>query len=211
MAYVYRHIRLDKNIPFYIGVGSDDRFKRAYSKRGRNIRWQRIVGKTEYEVDILLFDISWDDAIRKEIEFISLYGRVDLGTGCLVNMTDGGEGALNQIKSEETILKLRNKKVSEKTKLLISKAHKGKKLSDETKRKLREANLGKITPECVKEKLRKKSTGFKHTEETKRFIGECKKGNKYTLGLKRTDESKDKTRQSLLKHWAKRKGLATTS
>lgn len=24
MAYVYRHIRLDKNIPFYIGIGLKD-------------------------------------------------------------------------------------------------------------------------------------------------------------------------------------------
>ena len=29
MAYLYRHIRLDKNEPFYIGIGSDTNFKRA--------------------------------------------------------------------------------------------------------------------------------------------------------------------------------------
>ena len=31
MAYVYRHIRLDKNEPFYIGIGKDDsgEYKRA--------------------------------------------------------------------------------------------------------------------------------------------------------------------------------------
>jgi hypothetical protein len=29
MAYVYRHIRLDKNEPFYIGIGSDSSFARA--------------------------------------------------------------------------------------------------------------------------------------------------------------------------------------
>jgi hypothetical protein len=27
MAYIYRHIRLDKNEPFYIGIGSDDKGK----------------------------------------------------------------------------------------------------------------------------------------------------------------------------------------
>ena len=32
MAYIYRHIRLDKNEPFYIGIGSDKDYKRAYNK-----------------------------------------------------------------------------------------------------------------------------------------------------------------------------------
>ena len=37
MAYVYMHIREDKNEPFYIGIGNDDNgYKRAYSKRNRN-------------------------------------------------------------------------------------------------------------------------------------------------------------------------------
>ena len=34
MAILYRHIRLDKNVPFYIGIGKD--IKRAYSKSNRN-------------------------------------------------------------------------------------------------------------------------------------------------------------------------------
>ena len=29
MAYLYRHIREDKNEPFYIGIGSDSTYKRA--------------------------------------------------------------------------------------------------------------------------------------------------------------------------------------
>ena len=32
MAYVYRHIRLDKNEPFYIGIGSDKTYKRANAR-----------------------------------------------------------------------------------------------------------------------------------------------------------------------------------
>jgi hypothetical protein len=42
MAYVYRHIRLDKNEPFYIGIGKDDysSFKRAYhTGNKRNKIW----------------------------------------------------------------------------------------------------------------------------------------------------------------------------
>jgi hypothetical protein len=44
-------------------------------------------------------DITKEEAIRKEMEFIQIYGRRDLGLGTLCNLTDGGEGASNM--SEE--------------------------------------------------------------------------------------------------------------
>lgn len=110
MAYVYRHIRLDKNEPFYIGIGSDTDYKRAFKKTQRTWYWQNIAS-SGYDVDILLENLTWEQACEKEKEFIALYGRKDLGTGTLVNMTDGGEGNLNPPES------IRKK---------ISAAHKGK-------------------------------------------------------------------------------------
>ena len=73
MAYVYRHIRLDKNIPFYIGVGKDDnkgKFKRSKTKQHRNEYWHNIVSKTDYKIEIIMNDLSWEEACEKEIEFI---------------------------------------------------------------------------------------------------------------------------------------------
>ena len=93
MAILYRHIRLDKNEVFYIGIGKDE--KRAYQKNSRNKYWRHITNKTEYEVEIIFDDLSWEQACEKEIEFIALYGRNDLNKGTLVNRTDGGEGRLN--------------------------------------------------------------------------------------------------------------------
>lgn len=89
---VYRHIRLDTNMPFYIGIGKSE--KRAYSKNRSNL-WHKIVNKTDYKVQILFENLTWQQACEKEIELIQLYGRIDLGTGTLTNMTDGGEGTLN--------------------------------------------------------------------------------------------------------------------
>lgn len=109
MAYVYRHIRLDKNEPFYIGIGSDDRYRRANEKSRRNKHWNNIVSKSNYEVDILLDNLSWDEACKKEIEFIELYGRNDIGNGTLVNLTGGGDGAYKTIPSIETRIKLSKK------------------------------------------------------------------------------------------------------
>ena len=43
MAYLYRHIRSDKNVPFYIGIGIDSNYYRAKSKKSRNDHWNKIV------------------------------------------------------------------------------------------------------------------------------------------------------------------------
>jgi hypothetical protein len=110
MAYVYRHIRLDKNEPFYIGIGSssDKKFIRAFSKKGRSNFWRNIVNKTKYEVEILFDDITWEQACEKEKEFITLYGRKDLGLGTLTNLTNGGEGILGYKNTPELLI-LRSK------------------------------------------------------------------------------------------------------
>tara|TARA_R110000796_G_C14301929_1_gene405371 strand:- start:53 stop:589 length:537 start_codon:yes stop_codon:yes gene_type:complete len=87
---VYRHIRLDKNKPFYIGIARDP--NRPNNKKDRSAFWKNIINKTEYIVEILFDNLTKDKAIKKEIEFIKLYGRVDLKTGTLCNLTMGGEG-----------------------------------------------------------------------------------------------------------------------
>ena len=66
MAYVYRHIRLDKNEPFYIGIGSDMTNKRANERARRSELWKKIVAKSDYEIDIMLNDITYEEAKLKE-------------------------------------------------------------------------------------------------------------------------------------------------
>lgn len=115
MAYLYRHIRLDKNEVFYVGIGSDENydskkchliFKRAYYKCARNKHWTSIIRKTPYEVEIIMEGLTWDEACDKEKEFIKFYGRRDLKEGTLCNLTDGGEGQFGYIHTEETKRKI---------------------------------------------------------------------------------------------------------
>lgn len=151
MAYLYRHIRLDKNEPFYIGIGKDDdsNFKRAYykSKQKRNKIWIDIINKTSYKVEILFENLFWEEACEKEKEFISLYGRLNINTGILANMTDGGEGTFGLKWSEESKLKnnIRLKKIkkywqdktfTENHKQNISNALKGRVHSVDTRTKI---------------------------------------------------------------------------
>jgi hypothetical protein len=94
MAYVYTYTRLDKNEVFYVGIGSDSKYKRAKNKSLRTDYFKKIINKSECKLDIIFDGLSWEDACLKEIELISLYGRKDLGLGTLINFTNGGEGRL---------------------------------------------------------------------------------------------------------------------
>lgn len=108
MPHVYRHIRLDTNVPFYIGIGMDDKFKRAYETgKRRSEWWNRITAKAKYEVEILFENVPIEFAKEKEKEFIKIHGRIDLGTGTLINLTDGGDGCNGWKATEETLIKMR--------------------------------------------------------------------------------------------------------
>jgi len=162
MAIVYRHIRLDTNEPFYIGIGKTK--KRAYSIHNRNLYWNRIVKKTSYRVEILFENISWDDAQNKEIDLIKLYGRKDLKTGILCNLTDGGENPPIMIGH-----KFQSGK---------NNSNYGKKRSAQTKKKISESLRGYVFSEERKQKISNSLKGHKawnegmvglvkHSEETK--------------------------------------------
>ena len=110
MAYVYKHTRLDKNEVFYIGIGSDDKgkFTRAYSKKRRSKFWKDLTKNIDYEVEILYNDIIWEEACQKEKELILKYGRKDLDTGTLCNLTNGGDGVNGYIHNQDRLNKLSN-------------------------------------------------------------------------------------------------------
>lgn len=200
MAYVYRHIRLDTNKVFYIGIGNDLKYQRSKSKYNRNRYWHNIVNKTPIRIDVLFDEISYEEAKSKEIEFISLYGRIDFGVGTLVNMTDGGEGCLGMVVRDDVRIKISHKnkgrKVSQETRDKISLARKGFKHTDEVKRKIGEFKKGKKLPprKPVSEETRKKmsdgrkgkspSYNYIRTEEHRRRLSEGALGKKMSDACK---------------------------
>ena len=145
MAYVYRHIRLDTNQPFYIGIGSDvsGNYTRAHYKDRSNF-WKNIVQKTKYRIEIMLDELTWDAACLKECELIKLYGRSDLNEGTLVNLTNGGDGTFGYKHTNETKNKLRVPKnpISE-SKRIETRKHGVYAHSTQTKEKISRALLGK--------------------------------------------------------------------
>jgi hypothetical protein len=147
MAIVYSHTRLDNNTIFYIGIGNSE--KRAFSKHSRNNYWNNVVSKTDYKVEILFKNLSWEDACKKEVELISLYGRKDFEKGLLVNMTDGGDGVKGH--SQETIKKITKHHIGRiQSKEEIQKrieSRKGYSHSEETKLKMSDARIGIVFSE----------------------------------------------------------------
>ena len=149
MAYVYRHVRLDKNEPFYIGVGTDKNYKRAHEKcpSRRNEIWLRIVSKTKFTVDILFDNISDEEAKQKEIEFVKLYGRKDIKTGTLANRTAGGDGVIERVFSPEYRKKLsdasKRRIVTEEQKDYLRKLRIGVPLTIDARLKISAANKGR--------------------------------------------------------------------
>lgn len=99
--YLYRWIREDKNCPFYVGIGTNNKYysySRAKSKTNRKQSFLNILNKTNCYYEILMESNNYDFIKNKEVEFIKLYGRKDLGLGQLVNLTDGGDGTLGKEK-----------------------------------------------------------------------------------------------------------------
>ena len=179
MAYLYRHIRLDKNEPFYIGIGSDDKYLRANSKKNRNHRWNNVANKTDYRVEIIIDDISYDFAKEKEIEFIDIYKRKEDG-GSLSNITKGGDGVLGLVHTEESRKKMgdanRGKLISDTHKKIISELHKGKVLSEETRKKMSEKSTGENN--C--------RYGIKVLDETKKKMSDSAKKGEDNIASKLT-------------------------
>jgi len=153
MAVVYQHIRLDTNEIFYIGIGKT--LTRATSKLNRNRYWKNIINKTEYNVEILFNDLTWEESCQIEKYLIKYYGRKDLGLGNLVNMTDGGDGILNLHKDSRDKIS----KSMKNNKKFLNKTH-----TKETKQKLSIFRTGlKYTKEhCENIRLSKLNHTFKN-------------------------------------------------
>jgi hypothetical protein len=174
-CYVYQHVRLDTNEVFYIGIGSGRNYERANRISRRSNWWNKIVAKAGRRVEIIVDNISWDEACQKEQELILKYGRRDLGKGTLVNMTNGGDGVTGIVMTEEHKRKIgqankggkgwTGRTHSEETRRLLSKINKGhkyhlgKKLSEQTKNKIRETLTGKPWTEQRRQNLSKAVKG----------------------------------------------------
>jgi hypothetical protein len=152
--YTYLWLR-DDGTPYYAGKGKGNR---AFSSMGHRVY------KPPNPENIIVQE--WPDeasAFEGEKLLIAIYGRKDLGTGILRNLTDGGEGFSNPSEEKRQAMRVRNLgringPHSEQTRLKIGAGNRGKKRTDEERRINREARIGKKMSE---EHRRKTSEGLR--------------------------------------------------
>ena len=206
--YVYAFLRANDSVngprysPYYIGKGSGSR---AFRRQGRTIPSP----KDKSFIVFIQEGLTEFEAFAMEKYCIALYGRIDLGSGILRNLTDGGEGVSGLTVSQETRLKISKrlrgpnnplwgrrgelsalwgKTRSEETRQKISKAQQkekhhqwGKPLSEETKRKIGEAGRGKTRSPETRRKMSESQTGRVHSSESKQKISLAKITRLYEL------------------------------
>jgi hypothetical protein len=171
-VYVYRDPSRS-NEAIYVGKG---RGRRAYDHLARKDKHPftqrlQLMKRNSIEPDIEILCCNNEGvAFAAEALSIKVFGRKDLGTGTLLNLTDGGEGTSGRFTSVETRQKM-------------SDAKKGKPLKTETKQKLSNINKGK-SPSV--ETLQKRSASLKgkispmkgkvHSAETRQKMSDAQKG-----------------------------------
>ena len=189
MFYTYMWLR-ENGTPYYVGKGSG---KRAFYKHRRTSNPpfdKSLILTQEYPTE--------QDAFYAEKFLIAYYGRKDLGTGMLMNLTDGGDAPPIRLgkRSEETSEKISKALVGRH----LSSAHrykvlknlektrghrKGKKHSEEAKEKMSASHKASMSEErkCAMSLAKRKSMegkpnsflGKTHSSGTRKRISETKK------------------------------------
>ena len=176
MYYTYAYLRNTDKTPYYIGKGQK---RRMFAEHWRGNG--SFTPKDKDRIIILKYFVDEIEAYKHEMYMIAVLGRKDLGTGILINISDGGEGSSNVSQRTRKLISEahKGKIISEETKIKMSQWQKGKIISEETKKKISEFHKGKILSEEHKLKLSKAHKGKILSEEHKRKLSEVQRKKRW--------------------------------
>lgn len=183
--YVYMYLRSKdtehgkEGTPYYVGKGCA---RRAYHSHGRRVSRP----PSKENVVIVADGLSELEAFAEEKRLIALHGRISSGNGCLINLTNGGEGASGCKYSAERILlaserlkqqwktgkrsglSLLRHSTSEKVRERARTMNLGITFSDETRKKMSLSALQRpAMSNETKARMSQAHKGMKHSEETR--------------------------------------------
>jgi hypothetical protein len=88
----YGYVAFSEGIPRYVGVGPWKHWEHVNSGQSHNQALDLLV-RSGQQLEIEVFPLgTWDQCQSWEIDRIREYGRMDLQTGTLFNLTNGGDG-----------------------------------------------------------------------------------------------------------------------
>jgi hypothetical protein len=169
-------------------------------ERGHKNNWIRQCLKDGYVPSVKILEMVDGDGCAQEIFHISKYRELGFD---LTNATDGGEGTIGYVPSEETIEKLRRshlgKRPSDEAIEKQRRAIVGIKRSEETKARMSAAQKGRKHPVDQMARLRLLNIGRKQSTE------EIERRRAAQIGRKATPETREKLRLASLAREAKRR------
>ena len=196
--YVYAYLRKSDSLtskagtPYYIGYGHGDRAFVKHSHRNN----KDFTPKDKRFIVILESTLTSIGALAIERRLIRWYGRKDLGTGILINRTDGGDGGPNskpirkphsdETKEKISVANLGKKRTLE-TRLRIGESKKGQRVSEENKKLL--SNLYKGVPKSTETRAKMSLAKQNMSDDTKEKMSKAAKGKP------KSESHKEKIRQ----------------
>jgi hypothetical protein len=163
MFYAYLWLRED-GTPYYVGKGKE--------YRGFVNKSHRVFRPKDKNLIIIQHHENEKDAFEAEKFLIDYYGRKDTGTGCLRNMTCGGEGASGVI-------------VGIKTREKLSVLSKGRKYPEEFGQQVSERMLGNKNglgkrSEQARQNISQGKMGVKASTAHRQSMSKARKGVPWT-------------------------------
>lgn len=192
--YVYLHCSPD-GIPFYVGKGVGERYKLSKTRNQHHKNKVAKIGRDNVLIGKIECSTN-ENSLSLEVGIIACLKRMGIK---LTNLTNGGEGTVGRVVSDETKLKMSNSskgivfseehckriamarvgvKLSETHKLKISESNKGRKMSANTKAALLKSNFERVYSEDTKRKIGDANRGRIVSAETRIKIGNINRGKK---------------------------------